>query len=64
MIIAANIISSSPQSQVWVTTRDGNQRFLFMYDRDQMQFQSSDFVGLSIDAALHLKFIHLQFPRP
>lgn len=56
MITQSNILKG-PLYQVWVTVNDQEERFLFMYDPNEMSFNPTDFIGLTVDAALHLKLV-------
>jgi hypothetical protein len=42
--------------QVFVTTEDGKEIFLFEYYPDEISFTENEFVGLTIEEAKHLKF--------
>ena len=46
-----------PMPQVHVTMEDGKEQFLYEYYPDEISFSPSEFVGLTIDEARHLKFI-------
>jgi hypothetical protein len=46
-----------PMPQVHVTMEDGTEQFLYEYYPDEISFSPSEFVGLTIDEARHLKFI-------
>jgi hypothetical protein len=46
-----------PMPQVWVTLEDGNEHFLFEYYPDEITFQPSEFVGLTMDEGAHLKYL-------
>jgi hypothetical protein len=46
-----------PMPQVYVTLEDGTEQFLYEYYPDEISFSPSEFVGLTIDEAKHLKFI-------
>ena len=46
-----------PMPQVHVTMEDGTEQFLYKYYPDEISFSPSEFVGLTIDEARHLKFI-------
>ncbi len=46
-----------PMPQVHVTMEDGTEQFLYDYYPDEISFSPSEFVGLTIDEARHLKFI-------
>lgn len=41
--------------QVWVTLDDGSEYMLFEFYPDEIDFNESDFIGLTIDEAHHLK---------
>jgi hypothetical protein len=43
--------------QVHVTLEDGVEQFLFEYYPDEISFREKEFVGLTIEEAIHLKFI-------
>lgn len=45
-----------PMPQVYVTLEDNKEQFLFDYYPDEISFTPSEFVGLTIDEAKHLKF--------
>ena len=44
-----------PMPQVYVTTDDNVEQFLFEYYPDEISFTDSEFVGLTIDQARDLK---------
>jgi len=46
-----------PMPQVHVTMENGTEQFLYEYYPDEISFSPSEFVGLTIDEARHLKFI-------
>jgi len=46
-----------PMPQVYVTLENGKEEFLYEYYPDEISFSPSEFVGLTIDEARHLKFI-------
>lgn len=47
----------SPMPQVWVVTCEGDpEQFLFEYYPDELHFEPSDFIGLTLDEARYLKF--------
>lgn len=46
-----------PMPQVYVTLENGVEEFLYDYYPDEISFSPSEFVGLTIDEARHLKFI-------
>jgi hypothetical protein len=46
-----------PMPQVHVTMEDGTEQFLYEYYPDEISFSPSEFVGLTLDEARHLKFI-------
>ncbi len=46
-----------PMPQVYVTMEDGTEQFLYEYYPDEISFSPSEFLGLTIDEAKHLKFI-------
>jgi hypothetical protein len=46
-----------PMPQVYVTMENGTEQFLYEYYPDEISFSPSEFVGLTIDEAKHLKFI-------
>ena len=43
--------------EVHVTLEDNTEQLLFSYYPDEISFSSSEFIGLTIDQAKHLKFI-------
>lgn len=45
-----------PMPQVHITLEDGKEQFLFDYYPDEISFTPSEFVGLTIEEARHLKF--------
>ena len=45
-----------PMPQVFVTTEDGLEQFLFEYYPDEISFQSNEFIGLTMAEARTLKF--------
>jgi len=45
-----------PMPQVHVTMEDGMEQFLYEYYPDEISFTESEFVGLTLDEARHLKF--------
>lgn len=45
-----------PMPQVHITLEDGTEQFLFEYYPDEISFTPSEFVGLTIAEAKHLKF--------
>ena len=45
-----------PMPEVYVTLEDNKEQFLFNYYPDEISFTPSEFVGLTIDEAKHLKF--------
>ena len=45
-----------PMPHVFVTMEDNKEYFLFEYYPDEISFTPSEFVGLTIDEAKHLKF--------
>ena len=47
---------SDPMPQVHVTLEDGVEQFLFEYYPDEISFTEKEFVGLTIEKAIHLKF--------
>jgi hypothetical protein len=46
-----------PMPQVHVTLENGKEEFLFEYYPDEISFTASEFVGLTIEEARHLKFV-------
>lgn len=46
-----------PMPQVHVTLENGKEEFLFEYYPDEISFSVSEFVGLTIEEARHLKFV-------
>lgn len=44
-----------PMPQVFVTTEDGNEQYLFEYYPDEIAFSPMEFVGLTLDEARTLK---------
>jgi hypothetical protein len=46
-----------PMPQVYVTMEDGTEQFLYEYYPDEIRFTPSEFLGLTIDEAKHLKFV-------
>jgi hypothetical protein len=46
-----------PMPQVHVTMEDGTEQYLYEYYPDEISFSPSEFVGLTMDEARHLKFI-------
>ncbi len=46
-----------PMPQVYVTMENGTEQFLYEYYPDEISFSPSEFLGLTIDEAKHLKFI-------
>jgi len=42
--------------QVYVTTEDGKEHYLFQYYPDEISFTEKEFVGLTLDIAKGLKF--------
>lgn len=46
-----------PMPQVIATMEDGKQQMLFEYYPDEISFSPSEFVGLTIGEAIHLKFV-------
>jgi len=45
-----------PMPQVHITMEDGTEHMLFEYYPDEISFSPSEFVGLTITEAIHLKF--------
>ena len=45
-----------PMPQIFATLEDGKEEFLFEYYPDEISFKESEFVGLTVDQAKHLKF--------
>lgn len=45
-----------PMPQVIATMEDGTEQFLYEYYPDEISFHTSEFVGLTIGEAIHLKF--------
>jgi hypothetical protein len=45
-----------PMPQVFATTEDGAEHFLFEYYPDEISFTSNEFVGLSLEEGSRLKF--------
>jgi len=45
-----------PMPQVHATLENGKEEFLFEYYPDEISFSASEFVGLTIEQAKHLKF--------
>lgn len=46
-----------PMPQVFVTTKDGEEHYLYEYYPDEISFRSNEFIGLSLSDAKNLKFI-------
>lgn len=46
-----------PMPQVIATLEDGSVQMLFEYYPDEISFTPSEFVGLTIAEAIHLKFV-------
>jgi hypothetical protein len=46
-----------PMPQVYVTMEDGTEQFLYEYYPDEIRFTPSEFLGLTKDEAIHLKFV-------
>jgi len=46
-----------PMPKVYVTMEDGTEQFLYEYYPDEISFSPSEFLGLTIDEAKHLKFV-------
>jgi hypothetical protein len=46
-----------PMPQVHVTLENGVEEYLFDYYPDEISFSPSEFVGLTKDEAIHLKFV-------
>ena len=46
-----------PMPQVIATLEDGTEQMLFEYYPDEISFTPSEFVGLTIAEAIHLKFV-------
>lgn len=46
-----------PMPQVWVTTEDNKEQFLFDYYPDEISFMPNEFIGLTLDECRHLKFV-------
>jgi hypothetical protein len=63
MIISAARITalpklfSDPMPEVYVTLANGEEKFLFEFYPDEINFNSSEFIGLTEQQAHHLKFI-------
>jgi hypothetical protein len=47
---------SDPMPEVHATLEDGSEVKLFEYYPDELTFTKEEFVGLTIDEAIHLKF--------
>ena len=45
-----------PMPQVHVTMEDGMEQLLYEFYPDEISFTESEFVGLTLDEARHLKF--------
>lgn len=45
-----------PMPQVWVTYEDNKEELLYDYYPDEISFTASEFIGLTRDEAIHLKF--------
>ena len=46
-----------PMPEVHATFEDGTERMLFSYYPDEISFSPSEFVGKTIEEAIHLKFV-------
>lgn len=46
-----------PMPQVYITLENGVEEFLYEYYPDEISFSPSEFVGLTKDEAIHLKFV-------
>lgn len=46
-----------PMPQVIAKMEDGKEHLLFEYYPDEISFTPSEFVGLTIEEAIHLKFV-------
>lgn len=46
-----------PMPQVYVTTEDGSEHYLWEYYPDEISFSANEFVGLEYEDARRLKFI-------
>jgi hypothetical protein len=49
-----NLFDEMPK--VFVLTEDNKDQFLFEYYPDEITFNENEFVGLTIDEAIHMKF--------
>jgi hypothetical protein len=63
MKIKSARITAMPKSifdempKVYVTMEDNTEHFLFEYYPDEICFTANEFIDLTIDEAIHLKFI-------
>ena len=46
-----------PMPQVYVTMEDGQEQFLFEYYPDEISFTPSEFIGLTMNEGIHLKYL-------
>lgn len=46
-----------PMPQVHVTLENGQEQYLFDYYPDEISFSPQEFIGLTTDEAIHLKFV-------
>jgi hypothetical protein len=45
-----------PMPQIFVTTEDGKEQYLFDFYPDEISFNTNEFLGLTVEEARHLKF--------
>ncbi len=45
-----------PMPEVWVTMEDKTEQCLFSYYPDEISFTPNEFIGLTKEEAIHLKF--------
>lgn len=62
MKIVSSRITEQPKSlfdpipKVYVTLENGIEQFLFDYYPDEISFTTNEFIGLTIEESIHLKF--------